>query len=308
MLQVIDGGKSSDVVVLPPRALHFEKSKQIVRQQIMDGIQANADVPSWQTAIRRAWPSLKNIGRKSPLKASTIDEWLAQYPLPNTPENQLLSSGEIRLPLDANEIRQYEAVMREEWDWLISDILRFLRWNTAAHFENAKITLAERGKKINQLNLLAPADLKKYCRAAIKETLAASVSDIANRYKRSGWQNIKIHDPVACIAAHHCGPLVTDAKPTEILIGGAKIQFGLPIGDNDFAIFTEVMAGYYQAYGKWQGRPAVLYQRAIKRGLLPPPIRSYESRIRELEALFAADQNLQLIRNSQQNWHDSYNK
>ncbi|MBP6084809.1 hypothetical protein KA517_01055 [Candidatus Gracilibacteria bacterium] len=285
MLQIIDGGKSHDVVVLPPRALHFERSKQIVRQQIMDSIAANPDISSWQAALDQAWPELKRIGRQSPLKASTINEWLAQHPLPNTPENQLLSGGEIRIPFGSNEVRQYEAVMRAEWDWLIGDLLSFLSWGTNHNFDDAKTVLATRGKRINQLNLLAPMELKKYCRAAIKETLAAAVGDLANRYKRSGWGNIKIYDRVACVAAHHCGPLIANAEPAGVLIEKVEIHFGFPIKDDDFAIFTKVIEEHHRRYGKWEGSPALLYKRAIERGLLPPPIRSYETRIREIEAL-----------------------
>ncbi len=60
------------------------------------------------------------------------------------------------------------------------------------------------------------------------------------------------------------------------------------IEDDDFAIFIKIMENYYRMYGKWLAPIPILYKRAIERGLLPPPIRSYEKRIRELQALITA--------------------
>ncbi len=287
MLQLLEGGKSSDNVVLPSRALQFERSKQLVRQQIMNDILAKPDVPSWQNAVRGAWPELKSIGRKSALKASTIEDWLTEHPLPNTPENSLLSTREIRMPFDRNEARQYEAVMREEWDWLMDDLLSLLRWRTNDYLDQARSILEMRGKRINNITLLEPVELKKYCRAAVKEVLAAAVGNVAHRYKRFGG-SYKIYDHEATIAAHHCGPLLANAEPTGIVLGKVEINFGAPIEDDDFAVFVKVMENYYRMYGKWLAPISILYKRAIERGLLPPPIRSYETRIRELETLIAA--------------------
>lgn len=288
MFKLIDGGKKTENALLPARALHFERSRQLARHEVRASVLRNTDIESWKQAIKLVWEELRRINRLSILKVNTIDAWLGEHPLPDLPENRLIASGEVLMPFGENEVRQCEAVMRYEWFGLLSDVWYALNWGTSRPLEMACQMWERRGKELSQLSFLDPKRLQDYCREAVREQLMCAIGGVMGRYKRGGWENVKIEDREGCIAAYHCGPLLNNADAAGINIGGLQINLGPALEGDDFATFNRIIEGSFNLYGKYEAPIVIQYKRAIERGLLPPPLHAYEKRIRELQAIVDA--------------------